>query len=211
VLNADDYQHLLSFLALDFSLNIAHLENNIANVSNWMSSNFRSLNPSKTEFLLFGLPQQLYKLNNPTIHLLNNIILLPVESAHNLLFLILLIKLLLALLLLFLFALKLTSVTLFYFICQQIKRIVFNLSSTLLLVLSQIFKHTLISQNWSNLRSLLSFPVHHSTWSSVITRSCPSLTSCLKLQTDISIIPLMLYGTVFRLIYVTLLITSLHL
>jgi len=28
-----------------------------------MSSNFLSLNPSKTEFLIFGLPQQLSKLN----------------------------------------------------------------------------------------------------------------------------------------------------
>jgi len=36
-----------------------------------MSSNFLSLNPSKTEFLIFGLPQQLSKLNNPTIHLPN--------------------------------------------------------------------------------------------------------------------------------------------
>jgi len=38
-------------------------------VSNWMSSNFLSLNPSKTKFLIFGLPQ-LSKLNNPTIHVL---------------------------------------------------------------------------------------------------------------------------------------------
>jgi len=30
------------------------------------SSNFLSLNPSKTEFLVFGLPQQLCKLNNTT-------------------------------------------------------------------------------------------------------------------------------------------------
>jgi len=56
----------------------------ITNVSNGMSFNFLSLNPSKTEFLIFGLPQQLSKLNNPTIHLLNNAILLHVDSAHNL-------------------------------------------------------------------------------------------------------------------------------
>jgi len=47
-----------------------------------MSSNFLFLNPSKTEFLIFGLPQQLSKLNNPTIHLLNNMILSPVDSAR---------------------------------------------------------------------------------------------------------------------------------
>jgi len=49
-----------------------------------MSSNFLSLNPSKTEFLIFGLSQQLSKLNNPNIHLPNNVILSPVVSAHNL-------------------------------------------------------------------------------------------------------------------------------
>jgi len=48
-----------------------------------MSSNFLSLNPSKTEFLIFGLPQQLSKLNNPTIYIPNNVILSPVDSARN--------------------------------------------------------------------------------------------------------------------------------
>jgi len=45
-LDADDIQRLLSFSALDFSHNITHLENTITNVAN----------PSKTEFLIFGLP-----------------------------------------------------------------------------------------------------------------------------------------------------------
>jgi len=44
-----------------------------------MSSNFLCLNLSKTEFLIFVLPQQLSKLNNPTIHLPNNVILSPVQ------------------------------------------------------------------------------------------------------------------------------------
>jgi len=48
-----------------------------------MSSNFLSVNPFKTEFLIFGLPQQLSKLNYPTIYLSNNIILSPVDSARN--------------------------------------------------------------------------------------------------------------------------------
>jgi len=61
-----------------------YLENTITNVVNWMSFNFLSLNPSKTEFLIFGLPQQLSKLNNPTIDLPNNVILSPVDSARNL-------------------------------------------------------------------------------------------------------------------------------
>jgi len=41
-------------------------------------------NPSKTEFLIFGLPQQLSKLNYPIIHLHNNAILTPVDSDRNL-------------------------------------------------------------------------------------------------------------------------------
>jgi len=47
-----------------------------------MSSNFLSLNPSKTEFLYFVPPKQLSKLNNPCIHLPNNVILSPVDSAR---------------------------------------------------------------------------------------------------------------------------------
>ena len=50
-----------------------------------MSSNFLSLNSSKTEFLIIGLPQQLSKLRSSTIHHLpNDVILTPVDSAHNL-------------------------------------------------------------------------------------------------------------------------------
>ena len=75
---------VLSFSAADFACNISHLEHTISNVYNWMSSNFLSLNPSKTEFLLVGLHQQLSKLSNPIIHLPNNVTLLPVYSARNL-------------------------------------------------------------------------------------------------------------------------------
>jgi len=49
-----------------------------------MSLNFLSPNPSKTEFLVFGLPQQLSEHNDPTIHLPNSVILSPVDSARNL-------------------------------------------------------------------------------------------------------------------------------
>jgi hypothetical protein len=74
----------LSFSAADFAHNISHLEQTISNVYDWMSSNFLSLNTSKTEFLLIGLPQQLSKLSNPIIHLPNNVTLSPVHSARNL-------------------------------------------------------------------------------------------------------------------------------
>jgi len=49
-----------------------------------MSSNFHSLNTSKTEFFILGLPQQLSELINPICHLLNNDIRSPVDSARNL-------------------------------------------------------------------------------------------------------------------------------
>jgi len=66
----------------DFSHNITHLENTITKL--WMSSNFLSFNSSKTEFLIFGLPQQFSKLNTPTIYQPNNVILSPVDSARKL-------------------------------------------------------------------------------------------------------------------------------
>jgi len=83
-LYADDTQLLLSFSALNFSHNITNLQTTITNVSNWMSSKFLSLNPSKIEFLIFGIPPQLSKLNIPIIHLPNNVKLSTVDSAPNL-------------------------------------------------------------------------------------------------------------------------------
>jgi len=49
-----------------------------------MSSNFLSLHPSNTEFLIFGLPHQLTRLNNPTIHL-------PMSYSHLLILLVILV------------------------------------------------------------------------------------------------------------------------
>ena len=83
-LYADDTRLHLSFSAVDFSHSSAHLEQTVSNVYNWISSYFLSLNPSKTEFLVIGLPKQLEKLYHPTIHLRNDVILSPVDSARNL-------------------------------------------------------------------------------------------------------------------------------
>ena len=58
-LYADDTQLFLSFSAASYSHNIALLETAISSVSNRMSANFLTLNPSKTEFPIIGLPQQL--------------------------------------------------------------------------------------------------------------------------------------------------------
>jgi hypothetical protein len=48
-----------------------------------MSFSFLSLNPITTEFLAVGLLQQLSKLNNPIVHLPNNVTLSPIHSAPN--------------------------------------------------------------------------------------------------------------------------------
>ena len=49
-----------------------------------MTSNFLSLNPAKTEFLLIGLPAQLSKIHNPTFTISSNTTIQPVSSAQNL-------------------------------------------------------------------------------------------------------------------------------
>ena len=64
---ADDTQLFIFFAASDFSTNILHLHATIDLVSNWMFSNILSLNQSKTEFLLIGLPTQLSKLSDPAL------------------------------------------------------------------------------------------------------------------------------------------------
>ena len=49
-----------------------------------MASNFLSLNPAKTEFLLIGLPAQFSKIHNPTLTISSNTTIQPVSSARNL-------------------------------------------------------------------------------------------------------------------------------
>jgi len=83
-LYADDAQLLISFSALDFTLNIAHLKTTIDNVSAQISANLLSLNQSKTDFLLIGLPQQLSKVSDPTLYMPFNVTITPTNSARNL-------------------------------------------------------------------------------------------------------------------------------
>jgi hypothetical protein len=61
-LYADDTQLFLSFSPSSFSTSVTELESVFSSISAWMSSNLLALNPSKTEFLIIGLPQQLKKL-----------------------------------------------------------------------------------------------------------------------------------------------------
>jgi hypothetical protein len=75
---------IMSFRATDFSSNIAHLEDTIVSICDWMYTNFLSLNPAKTEFLLKNRPRLLARLDHPTISLPDNVTLSPAISARNL-------------------------------------------------------------------------------------------------------------------------------
>jgi hypothetical protein len=83
-LYADDTQLFISFLPSNFSTSINHLQSSISQVSIWMSANLLSLNPSKTEFLIFGNPIQLSKLSSPSLEINSTTIIQPVSSARNL-------------------------------------------------------------------------------------------------------------------------------
>jgi hypothetical protein len=83
-LYADDTQLYISLSTTSFSDKISQLETTISSVQNRMTSNFLSLNPSKTEFLLLGLSHQLAKPQNPKLSLPGNVVLRPVTSARNL-------------------------------------------------------------------------------------------------------------------------------
>ena len=81
---ADDNQLFISFGASEFSSKITLLQTTIDLVSQWMSSNLLTLNQSKTEFLLFGLPAQLLKISDPSLLMPSNAIITPTSSARNL-------------------------------------------------------------------------------------------------------------------------------
>ena len=83
-LYADDTQLFLSFSPCNFQQNIQLLQNTISEISSWMASNFLSLNSSKTEFLLIGLPTQLAKIDNPSLSMPSSTSIKPVASARNL-------------------------------------------------------------------------------------------------------------------------------
>ena len=72
------------FSPCNFQQNIQLLQNTISEISSWMASNFLSLNSSKTEFLLIGLPTQLAKIDNPSLSMPSSTSIKPVDSATNL-------------------------------------------------------------------------------------------------------------------------------
>src|SRR6218665_3544075 len=71
-LYADDTQLFISFSRASFSTSIAQLLSVVNQISQWMSSNLLRLNPSKTEFIIIGLPAQIKKIPDPSIHLSDN-------------------------------------------------------------------------------------------------------------------------------------------
>ena len=83
-LYADDTQLFISFSPSSFPTSIIQLQSVIAQVSSWMSANLLALNPSKTEFLVIGNPQQLSKINNPQLTFDCNTVIVPAHHARNL-------------------------------------------------------------------------------------------------------------------------------
>ena len=83
-LYADDTQLFMSFFPSDFTSSMDSLRLALHKISDWMSANLLTLNPSKTEFLLLGLPQQLSKLNSPVLDLSPQTTIQPSHAARNL-------------------------------------------------------------------------------------------------------------------------------
>ena len=81
---ADDTQMYTCFTPNSYSDAVSCLQQTFQSISSWMSANFLALNPLKTEFMLFGTPQQLLKLNEPCLSVSSNISISPVSSVRNL-------------------------------------------------------------------------------------------------------------------------------
>jgi len=59
--------NFLLFLSTVFDSSITQLQRSLQQISSWMTANLLTLNSSKTEFLLIGLPQQLAKINTSSL------------------------------------------------------------------------------------------------------------------------------------------------
>lgn len=66
---ADGIWHFIFLSSCEFIPNISVLEKTFAEVCLWMSANLLLLNPSKIDFLLMGLPKQLFKVKNLSLSL----------------------------------------------------------------------------------------------------------------------------------------------
>ena len=70
---ADDTRMYTCFTPNAYSDAVSYLQQAFQSISSWMSTNFLALNPSKTEFMLLGIPQQLLKLNELCLYVLSDI------------------------------------------------------------------------------------------------------------------------------------------
>ena len=81
---ADDTQMYTCFTPNSYSDAACCLKQTFQSISSWMSANFLALNPSKTEFMLFGTPQQLLKLNDVCLSISSDVSISPASSVKNL-------------------------------------------------------------------------------------------------------------------------------
>ena len=82
---ADDTQLYNSFNSPDSATSLATLSSALDSVHAWLTSNRLSVNPSKTEFLIIGTPQQRSKLTATTLTF-QGTLLTPADSTRNLRF-----------------------------------------------------------------------------------------------------------------------------
>jgi len=80
---ADDSQCYMSFSATDSALSLAKLSSTLDSTYEWLTSNRLCLNPSKTEYLLIGTPQQRSKVLSSSITFRGNN-LAPSSDVRNL-------------------------------------------------------------------------------------------------------------------------------
>jgi hypothetical protein len=80
---ADDTQLYISFSSNDSNQSLASLSSTLDQVHSWFSANRLSVNPSKTEYLLIGTPQQRAKITNSSVYF-QNLTLCPSDSVRNL-------------------------------------------------------------------------------------------------------------------------------
>ena len=78
------FDTLNTFVPKDFPFVINQLQSSVSTISSWMTANLITLNPSKTEFMLIGLPQQLSKIHFPSLSLPPAQPILPCSPASNL-------------------------------------------------------------------------------------------------------------------------------
>ena len=81
---ADDTQMYNCFTQPTSSSALSNMQNTFQSVSAWMSANFLALNPSKTEFIVFGTPQQLLKLQDADLRLSSDLVVKAVSSVRSL-------------------------------------------------------------------------------------------------------------------------------